>query len=156
MPERERLRPFLAVNKRRCGQWGDHRQEIDRILHRLRSTVQWRDLPERHGPRKTVYARHRLWSDDGTWEQLLQQVQAAADTGQTRSTGTVCRLHRRPRPSTCSRRPHRPAANPADVRFGGGGVGGERRSFPGPHGHRLGGSQQRCRALLGEVLCVRR
>jgi hypothetical protein len=26
-----------------------------------------------------VYERHRLWSADGTWEYLLQQIQAAAD-----------------------------------------------------------------------------
>lgn len=26
----------------------------------------------------TVYERHRLWSADGIWERLLQQVQAAA------------------------------------------------------------------------------
>ncbi|WP_199828422.1 transposase [Streptomyces sp. XY533] len=53
---------------------------IDGILHRVRTSVQWRDLPERFGPWKTVYARHRLWSADGTWERLLQQVQAEADT----------------------------------------------------------------------------
>jgi broad specificity phosphatase PhoE len=41
--------------------------------------VQWRDLPERFGPWKTVYERHRLWSTDGTWKRLLQQVQAAAE-----------------------------------------------------------------------------
>lgn len=52
---------------------------IDGILHRVRTGVQWRDLPERYGPWKTVYERHRLWSADGTWERLLQQVQAAAD-----------------------------------------------------------------------------
>ncbi|SCF71805.1 Putative transposase of IS4/5 family [Streptomyces sp. Ncost-T10-10d] len=52
---------------------------IDGILHRVRTGVQWRDLPERFGPWKTVYERHRLWSADGTWERLLQQVQAAAD-----------------------------------------------------------------------------
>jgi transposase len=40
---------------------------------------QWRDLPERFGPWKTVYERHRLWSADDTWERLLHQVQAAAD-----------------------------------------------------------------------------
>lgn len=28
---------------------------------------------------KTVYERHRLWSTDGTWERLLQQVQAETD-----------------------------------------------------------------------------
>lgn len=52
---------------------------IDGILHRVRTGVHWRDLPERYGPWKTVYERHRLWSGDGTWERLLQQVQAAAD-----------------------------------------------------------------------------
>lgn len=77
--EWERLRPFLPVSNRRCGRWRDHRQVIDGILHRVRTGVQWRDLPERFGPWKTVYERHRLWSADGTWERLLQQVQAAAD-----------------------------------------------------------------------------
>ncbi|MFJ3284715.1 MULTISPECIES: IS5 family transposase [unclassified Streptomyces] len=74
-----RLRPFLPVSIGRCGRWRDHRQVIDGILHRVRTGVQWRDLPERFGPWKTVYERHRLWSADGTWERLLQQVQAAAD-----------------------------------------------------------------------------
>ncbi|MFI1297727.1 IS5 family transposase [Streptomyces noursei] len=77
--EWERLRPFLPVGNRRCGRWRDHRQVIDGILHRVRTGVQWRDLPERFGPWKTVYERHRLWSADGTWERLLQQVQSAAD-----------------------------------------------------------------------------
>lgn len=54
-------------------------QVIDGILHRVRTGVQWRDLPERFGPWKTVYERHRLWSADGTSERLLQQVQAEAD-----------------------------------------------------------------------------
>ncbi|WP_405882667.1 MULTISPECIES: IS5 family transposase [unclassified Streptomyces] len=77
--EWERLRPFLPVSNGRCGRWRDHRQVIDGLLHRVRTGVQWRDLPERFGPWKTVYERHRLWSADGTWERLLQQVQAAAD-----------------------------------------------------------------------------
>lgn len=77
--EWERLRPFLPVSNRRCGRWRDHRQVIDGILHRVRTGVQRRDLPQRFGPWKTVYERHRRWSADGTWERLLQQVQAAAD-----------------------------------------------------------------------------
>ncbi|MGW3633602.1 transposase, partial [Streptomyces sp. NPDC005122] len=60
--EWERLRPFLPVSNRRCGRWRDHRQVIDGILHRVRTGVQWRDLPDRFGPWKTVYERHRLWS----------------------------------------------------------------------------------------------
>ncbi|GGS90083.1 hypothetical protein GCM10010270_72820 [Streptomyces violaceus] len=77
--EWERLQPFLPVSNGRCGRWRDHRQVINGIRHRVRTGVQWRDLPERFGPWKTVYERHRLWSGDGTWERLLQQVQAAAD-----------------------------------------------------------------------------
>lgn len=77
--EWERLRPFLPVSNGRCGRWRDHRQVIDGILHRVRTGVHWRDLPERFRPWKTVYERHRQWSADGTWERLLQQVQATAD-----------------------------------------------------------------------------
>lgn len=77
--EWERLRPFLPLSNRRCGRWRDHRQVINGILHRVRTGAHWRDLPERFGPWKTVYERHRLWSADGTWERLLQQVQADAD-----------------------------------------------------------------------------
>lgn len=51
----------------------------DRILHRVRTGVHRRDLPERFGPWKTACERHRLWSADGTWERLPQQVQATAD-----------------------------------------------------------------------------
>ncbi|RKS97072.1 DDE family transposase [Streptomyces sp. 3211.6] len=90
------------------GRWRDHRQVIDGILHRVRTGVQWHDLPERFGPWKTVYERHRLWSADGTWERLLQQVQAAAD-----AVGE--------RPRTPGRNAVAQPARP----LGGGGAGGE-------------------------------
>lgn len=77
--EWEHLRQFLPVSNARCSRWRDHRQVIDEFLHRVRTGVHWRDLPERLGPWKTVYERHRLWSVDGTWDRLLQEVQAAAD-----------------------------------------------------------------------------
>ncbi|MFD5446569.1 IS5 family transposase [Streptomyces tendae] len=102
-----RLRPFLPVSNGRCGRWRDHRQVIDGILHRVRTGVQWRDLPERFGPWKTVYERHRLWSADGTWERLLQQVQAVADIGGGRSTGTS-----RWTPPSCAPISSRPVPGP--------------------------------------------
>lgn len=94
----ERLRPLLPVSNGRCGRWRDHRQVIDGILHRARTGVQWRDLPQRYGPWKTVYERHRLWSADGTWEHLLQQVQATADAAggidwEVSVDSTVVRAH---------------------------------------------------------------
>lgn len=77
--EWERLEPFLPVSNGRCGRWRDHRQVIDGVLHRERTGMPWRDLPERYGPWKTVYERHRKWSADGTWERIFQQVLAVAD-----------------------------------------------------------------------------
>ncbi|WP_405851895.1 IS5 family transposase [Streptomyces sp. NBC_00090] len=77
--EWERLAPLLPVSNGRCGRWRDHRQVINGVLHQVRTGVQWRDLPERFGPWKTVHKRHVQWSADGTWERLLQQVQAVAD-----------------------------------------------------------------------------
>ncbi|GFE08189.1 IS5 family transposase [Streptomyces caniferus] len=52
---------------------------INGVLYRVRTGVQWRDLPERFGPWETVCKRHRRWSADGTWERLLSLVQAAED-----------------------------------------------------------------------------
>ncbi|MGW1762035.1 IS5 family transposase [Streptomyces mirabilis] len=77
--EWRRLEPLLPTGNNRCGRWRDHPQVVKGILHRVRTGVQWSDLPERYGPWKTVYERHRRWSADGTWERLLQQVQAQAD-----------------------------------------------------------------------------
>uniref|UniRef100_A0AAU2K4K8 Transposase n=1 Tax=Streptomyces sp. NBC_00049 TaxID=2903617 RepID=A0AAU2K4K8_9ACTN len=50
----KRLRPFLPVSNRRCGRCRDHRPVIDMILHRVRTGGQWRDVPERFEPWKTV------------------------------------------------------------------------------------------------------
>ncbi|MGA5064155.1 transposase [Streptomyces exfoliatus] len=77
--EWERLRSFLLVSNRRCGRWRDHRQVTDGILHRVRTGVQWRDLPERFGPWKTVYERHRLWPRLGPGRPRVKPESLAAD-----------------------------------------------------------------------------
>jgi transposase len=38
-----------------------------------------RDLPEAYGNWKTVYNRHRRWSGDATWEQILDELRRDAD-----------------------------------------------------------------------------
>ncbi|KOV91046.1 transposase [Streptomyces sp. NRRL B-3648] len=75
----ERLVPLLPVSNGRCGRWRDHRQVVNGVLYRIRTGVQWRDLPERYGPWKTVHERHRRWSADGTCEMLLRRIQAETD-----------------------------------------------------------------------------
>lgn len=77
--EWDRLESFLPPGGVRGGRWSDHRRVINGVLYRVRTGVQWRDLPERFGPWETVYKRHRRWSADGTWQMLLSRVQAAED-----------------------------------------------------------------------------
>ncbi|MFI1018198.1 IS5 family transposase [Streptomyces sp. NPDC020965] len=74
-----RLESFLPPGGARGGRWSDHRRVINGVLYRVRTGVQWRDLPERFGPWETVYKRHRRWSADGTWKMLLSRVQAGED-----------------------------------------------------------------------------
>ncbi|WP_380790904.1 IS5 family transposase [Streptomyces albidoflavus] len=73
------LGPHLPPSGGRGGRWNDHRTVVNGILFRIRTGVPWRDLPERYGSWKTVYERHRRWSADGTWDRILQSVQADAD-----------------------------------------------------------------------------
>ncbi|MER6625837.1 IS5 family transposase [Streptomyces sp. NPDC000931] len=73
------LEPHLPPSDGRGGRWNDHRTVVNGILFRIRTGVPWRDLPERYGSWKTVYERHRRWSADGTWDRILQSVQADAD-----------------------------------------------------------------------------
>lgn len=47
---------------------------INAILWKLRTGAPWRDLPERYGPWKTAHERLRLWTKDGTWARILDEV----------------------------------------------------------------------------------
>lgn len=73
------MEPHLPLSGRRGGRWNDHRTVLNGILFRIRTGIPWRDLPGRYGTWKTVYERHRRWSADGTWDRILQAVQAYAD-----------------------------------------------------------------------------
>ncbi|TDT29386.1 putative transposase of IS4/5 family DUF4096 [Streptomyces sp. BK208] len=93
------MEPHLPPSGRRGGRWNDHRTVLNGILFRIRTGVPWRDLPERYGSWKSVYERHRRWSADGTWDRILQAVQAHADLagridwGMVGVDSTSCRAH---------------------------------------------------------------
>ena len=69
----------MPVHPRQGHRWSDHRLVVDGVFHRVRTGTPWRDLPERFGPWQTVYGRHRRWSGDGTWEQILAALQVGCD-----------------------------------------------------------------------------
>ena len=75
-----RLEPLLPKGKKpgRPPRWSK-RQLIDGIRWRTRTGAPWRDVPARYGPWQTVYGLFRRWQRDGTWKQILSQLQAQAD-----------------------------------------------------------------------------
>jgi transposase len=93
-----RIAPLLPANGRRGQQWSDHRTVGNGILWKLRTGAPWRDLPGRHGPWRTVYARFVRWQRDGTWDRLLAHVQTKSDAAgevvwEVSIDSTVVRAH---------------------------------------------------------------
>ncbi len=93
-----RLEPLLPRHPRQGHRWNDHRLVTGGVFHRVRAGCPWRDLPERSGNWKTVYNRHRRWSGDGMWEQILGALRAGCDQGEgaawtVAADATVVRAH---------------------------------------------------------------
>jgi transposase len=75
-----RLEPLLPDLAPRCGgRWADHRQVINGVFFRTRTGTPWRDIPPCYGNWKTVYNRHRRWSTDGTWVDVLAELRRGSD-----------------------------------------------------------------------------
>jgi transposase len=94
-----RLAPLLPTGKKpgRPPKWRK-RQLIDGIRWRTRTGAPWRDVPARYGPWQTIYGLFRRWQRDGTWQQLLTQLQAQADapgliTWDVSVDATITRAH---------------------------------------------------------------
>ena len=52
---------------------------LDGVLWVLKTGAQWRDLPDRFGPWKTVYGRSARWRDDGTLDCVVARLQRDLD-----------------------------------------------------------------------------
>ena len=75
------IAPLLPRSeRRRAGQWRDHRTVINGILWELRTGAPWRDLPERYGPWQTCADRLYRLRRDGTWDRVLAQAHTRSDT----------------------------------------------------------------------------
>jgi transposase len=114
------LEPLLPRGKKpgRRRKW-PRRRLIDGIRWRTRAGAPWRDVPERYGPRESVYGLFRRWQRDGTWARILARLQARADaagliTWDVSAGSTVARAHQHAagarKRGIC--RPDRPAGPP--------------------------------------------
>ncbi|MBN0038833.1 transposase [Cellulosimicrobium cellulans] len=79
--------PLMPQVSGRSRPWRDHRRVVEGTVHRYRTGVAWRDLPERFGPWQTVWKRHARFSRDETWDKILTALQARADANGGRSRG---------------------------------------------------------------------
>jgi transposase len=96
--EWQRLLPMMPADARLGRRWSDHRMVIDGIFFRIRTGCPWRDLPGEYGNWKTVYNRHRRWSLDGSWDEILGRLRAGCDETEGRDwtvsvDSTVVRAH---------------------------------------------------------------
>ena len=74
-----RVEPLLPAQYGKGRPFRDHRQVIEGIVFRYRAGIPWRDLPREFGPWQTAWKRHRRFSLDGTWDEVLAILQAEAD-----------------------------------------------------------------------------
>lgn len=49
----------------------DGRMTINGILYVLMSGCRWMDTPSRYGSWKTVWERHKKWSEKGVWKKIM-------------------------------------------------------------------------------------
>lgn len=75
----ERIHHLFERPKRPGGQWKDHRLMLDGVLWVMKTGAQWRDLPDRFGPWKTVYGRFARWRGDGTLDRVVAKLQRDLD-----------------------------------------------------------------------------
>ncbi|WP_354475774.1 IS5 family transposase [Marisediminicola sp. UYEF4] len=59
--------------------FADARTMVEAIIYRYRCGIAWRDLPEVFGKWQTVWTWHHRMAVDGTWDQVLSRLTAAAD-----------------------------------------------------------------------------
>ena len=74
--KREVMRSMLPEERKEKGgrQEKDNGQMVNEMLYWLNTGIGWRDLPERFGPWKTVYTRHRRWREQGVWKQVFRAL----------------------------------------------------------------------------------
>ena len=56
----------------------DHRLAIEGMAKKFSIVAPWRDVPERFGKWNSLYKRFNRWTEGGTWEPPLAEMQKQA------------------------------------------------------------------------------
>ena len=66
---------------------------VEAVIYRAKTGMQWRDLPERFGPWKSVYNRFANWAKKGHWATIFRELQFEVDETGSIVDGSVVRAH---------------------------------------------------------------
>ena len=90
-----RLEPLLPSERPALGRPAElsNREFMNALTFIAKTGIQWRDLPERFGPWKTIYTRFSRWSKRGVFERLLASVSTDADLESSIVDSSCIRVH---------------------------------------------------------------
>ena len=86
------IEPHLP-NKPRGVPRVDDRRVLNGIFWVLRSGSPWADLPDRYGPRTTIYNRFNRWRKAGVWDRLMDAIVAAHEGDVQMIDSSIVRVH---------------------------------------------------------------
>ena len=71
----------------------DNRLFVDAVLHRYRTGIPWRDLPESFGGWNNTHRRWSRWAKRGVWATILSQLAEDGDNEYAMIDSTIVRAH---------------------------------------------------------------
>jgi len=72
----------------------DDRKILNGIFYILRTGAPWRDLPERYGPRTTVYNRYTRWARRGVWCDIFEALAQNGEDSLLFIDASIVKAHR--------------------------------------------------------------
>jgi transposase len=93
-PQWRRIYTFLKAHPSvYTGKQSACRQFVEGVHWILRSSAQWRELPERYGKWNSVYKRFARWEEKGIWSAMHQAFATDPDMENAFLDSTVVRAH---------------------------------------------------------------
>jgi len=72
----------------------DDRKVLNGIFYILRTGAPWRDLPDRYGPRTTVYNRYVRWGERGVWQRIFEALAQECEDALVFIDASIVKAHR--------------------------------------------------------------
>jgi transposase len=87
------IAPLLPLQGRGARR-GDDRKVLNGIFYILRTGAPWRDLPERYGPRTTVYNRYVRRGRRGVWKGVFDALAQEVEDSLIFIDSSIVKAHR--------------------------------------------------------------